>query len=174
MTNTGMLAEFHALAQQAAALQSEAERLCDEANESGSENNEFEVREQADDMRAAALAVAVKLLAPENNATVTATPDGPEIVKTLILTTGHLPERYGCGDSPEALNTLDGVVAYDIPYGFLMHVPLDDLAHSADQVKESVPAEVFEVMRFAADHDCVYVRFDQDGERVDGLPIWVW
>lgn len=50
--------EFLELVSAADAMQTEAERLCEEANESGLENDEFAVREAADELRARALGVA--------------------------------------------------------------------------------------------------------------------
>ena len=54
--------EFLKLVSAAVAMQDEAERLCDEANESGLENDEFAVREAADELRARALGVAEVIL----------------------------------------------------------------------------------------------------------------
>lgn len=59
---TRPLEEFRRLVASAEALQADAERLCDEANESGTENDEMAVRGQADDRRAEALRVAVRIL----------------------------------------------------------------------------------------------------------------
>ena len=54
--------EFVAAVAAAEATQAEAERLCDEANESGLENAEFQWREDADDLRFEALNLAKRLL----------------------------------------------------------------------------------------------------------------
>ncbi|MEV4708206.1 hypothetical protein [Actinoplanes sp. NPDC049316] len=53
---------FFELVAAADAMQTEAQRLCDEANESGQENDEFAVREAADELRARALGVAEVIL----------------------------------------------------------------------------------------------------------------
>ncbi|WP_157410744.1 hypothetical protein [Actinoplanes rectilineatus] len=66
----GLRAVFHStqrttffdLVAAADAMQTEAERLCDEANRSGLENDEFSVREAADELRARALGVAEVIL----------------------------------------------------------------------------------------------------------------
>lgn len=52
---------WHAVAE-ANQLEAEAGRLCDEANDEGTTNNELDVRHQADDKRAEALALAVQLI----------------------------------------------------------------------------------------------------------------
>jgi hypothetical protein len=54
--------EFLELVPAADAMQTEPERLCVEANESGLENDEFAVREAADELRARALGVAEVIL----------------------------------------------------------------------------------------------------------------
>jgi hypothetical protein len=54
--------EFLKLVSAADAMQTEAERLCDEANKSGLDNDEFAAREAADELRARALGVAEVIL----------------------------------------------------------------------------------------------------------------
>ncbi|WP_203841835.1 hypothetical protein [Winogradskya humida] len=54
--------EFLELVSAAVAMQDKAERLCDEATESGLENDEFAVREAADELRARALGIAEVIL----------------------------------------------------------------------------------------------------------------
>jgi hypothetical protein len=153
-----MLEEFRALVTLAQETQAEAERLCDEANESGTENNEFEVRDRADDIRAEALTLAEKLLSN----------DGPVVHRVLDLSTGHLPK-----DVCDVLNGFDAVTAYNMPYGWLLWVPADDLDERLADHPDT-PEPVIAIWRYAIERGCAYVLIDRDADAVDGLQHWVW
>jgi len=57
-----LTARFRAAVAVAESLQAAADRLCDQANDSGEQNEEFEVRQQADDARHEALCLAVEII----------------------------------------------------------------------------------------------------------------
>jgi hypothetical protein len=90
------------------------------------------------------------------------------IRKFLDLSTAHLPEYLGS----HALSGVDGVTAYELCYGWLMWVPPDPDGHAADYPQ--LPAEVLTVQRYAREHACDYVLFDQDADVIDDLPTWDW
>ncbi len=158
MRTTGKLAEFHTLVAKANALQADAERLCNEANESGEENEEFEVREEAAEMRAAALDVAVDLLRP----------DVP-VMRVLDLCTSHLPKVI-C----ERLSGYDGVIAHNTPAGWLLWVPNELEQHLKDYGVKSIPRPVRLIWEYAANLGCSYVLLDRDAETVEELRTWDW
>lgn len=93
----------------------------------------------------------------------------PRIRPVLDLRTQHLPERY----SQLGLRGQPGVVAYDLPYGWLLWVPTDVEAHYRD-CGEVTAGEVLTVLRFARSHGCDFVLFDADGDLCEGLPAWDW
>jgi hypothetical protein len=70
----------------------------------------------------------------------------------LDLSTMHLPEQLG-DDSHPGLPAVDGVVAYRLPYGFLMWVPDDPVQHAADygdrDVEGGVPPEILRIQIYA-------------------------
>jgi hypothetical protein len=53
-----------------------------------------------------------------------------------------------------------------------MWVPPDPDCHAADYPQ--LPAEVLTVQRYAREHACDYVLFDQDADVIDDLPTWDW
>lgn len=93
----------------------------------------------------------------------------PTIVQVLDLSTHHLPEDLGS----DGLGTVEGVVAYELPYGWLMWVPSDaeQMAEARQRVRR---AEVLRVLEYAHRLGCRYVLFDSDADRVDDLPEWSW
>jgi len=89
--------------------------------------------------------------------------------RLLDLSTAHLPERY----SEEELRGQPGVVAYDLPYGWMLKVPAD-VEEDCHEAGEVIAAEVLTVLRFARAHGCDWVLFDADGDVCDQLPTWDW
>lgn len=96
-------------------------------------------------------------------------PENPNVHKYLDLSTSHLPIELGMG----GLASANGVIAYDIEYGWLMWVPLDDDSFRMVE-QEGAPAEVLRIMRHARSLGCGYVRFDADGLVDENLPTWEW
>jgi len=88
--------------------------------------------------------------------------------RLLDLSTAHLPEHLGS----HGLSTHDGVIAYELPHGWLMWVPPDPPTHAADY--PDVPPEVLAIQRYARRLGCDFVLFDADAEQVDDLPTWDW
>lgn len=89
------------------------------------------------------------------------------IRKFLDLSTCHLPEHL-----MTALNSFEGVVAYEHKYGALLWVP-DDPKES-DCLENPIPAEILAVQLYARSLGCDYVLLDQDGDRNPDLPRWDW
>lgn len=87
----------------------------------------------------------------------------------LDLSTGHLPQHLGTS----GLNGVDGVTAYEMPYGWLMYVPEEPVGSAADD-EEGVPEVVLNIQIKARALGCDYVLFDADGPHVDDLPRWEW
>jgi hypothetical protein len=84
------------------------------------------------------------------------------------LSTAHLPEQLGS----YGLSGQDGVVAYQLEYGWLMKVPADPQAHAGDY--PDLPPEVLAMQRDARGLGCDYVLFDADADQVGDLPTWDW
>jgi hypothetical protein len=95
-------------------------------------------------------------------------PADAAIRTVLDLSTAHLPEPLGS----HGLADEDGVIAYPLPYGWLMWVPPDPDEHAADH--PDLPPDVLTIQRYARRLGCDYVLFDRDAERVDDLPTWNW
>lgn len=92
----------------------------------------------------------------------------PDVRHMLDLSTHHLPEELGSS----GLSGEEGVVAYELPHGWLMWVPEDPDKHAADY--GTVPEVVLVVQRYARKLGCEYVLFDQDADRINELPTWDW
>jgi len=88
----------------------------------------------------------------------------PPFARFLDLSTAHLPEHLGS----HGLSGQDGVVAYQLEYGWLMWVPPDPAAHAGDY--PDLPAEVLAVQRCARALGCA----DADADQVGGLLTWDW
>lgn len=91
-----------------------------------------------------------------------------EIMKTLVLSTGHV--------SKETAEFLD---ACGVAGNFLIvtSVPFGDygwLVPTCAAEEGGCPADLKVVLEFAARHDCTWVRLDCDGNRIDDLPSWEW
>lgn len=91
------------------------------------------------------------------------------IRKVLELSTGHLPEKLG---EPGGLSKVDGVVADELTYGWLMWVP-EDPDHPL-VAEFPPPPVVLNIQRYARAHGCDYVRFDPDVHAIADLPRWRW
>lgn len=89
----------------------------------------------------------------------------------LDLSTGHLPEDLG-----QDLTGHAGVVAYDLPYGWLLAVPPDLDDHIAEYAgtPDAVPDPIVGIWRLAGRHGCRYVLLDQDGPVEPELPTYDW
>jgi hypothetical protein len=91
---------------------------------------------------------------------------GATVRSLLDLSTAHLPENLGS----HGLSGHDGVVAYQLEYGWLMWIPADPQAHAGDY--PDLPPEVLAIQRYARGLGCDYVLFDADADRVGDLPTW--
>ena len=76
-------------------------------------------------------------------------------------------------DTCQELGDIDGVVAHETEYGWLMWVPDDPDSHAGADGPD-IPAEVLIVQRYARGHDCDYVLFDNSADFDDQLPCWDW
>ena len=95
-------------------------------------------------------------------------PGDVAVGRFLDLSTQHLPEHLGS----HGLSGQDGVIAYELPYGWLMWVPPDPSAHASDY--PDLPPEVLAIQRYARALGCDYVLFDADADQVGDLPTWDW
>ena len=90
------------------------------------------------------------------------------VIRALLdLSTAHL-NAATC----RTLNSYDGVTAYETLYGWLMHVPADDvdeLAHSGDW-----PPELLPIVKLARINGCDYILFDRDAPETDLLSTFDW
>jgi hypothetical protein len=95
----------------------------------------------------------------------------PTILRMLDLSTAHLPKNV-CDE----LNSIDGITAARLEYGWLLAVPTYVDEHVADygQGPDGIPDVVVGVWRYARQHNCDYVLFDADADKVDDLPHWEW
>lgn len=90
------------------------------------------------------------------------------IRKVLDISISHLPMEQGA-----TLNELDGVVAHEYQYGWLMWVP-NDPDESNLAMEEQAPENILMLQRYARDLDCDYIMFDRDAEPEDQLPSYEW
>jgi len=89
----------------------------------------------------------------------------PNILKMLDLSTKHLPEELG-----QDLGGVEGVIAHEFTYGWLLWVPTVDPG-----AREAVEREeILRIFDYAERHDCTYVLFDRGAGTVDDLPTWNW
>lgn len=90
-----------------------------------------------------------------------------EILRTLVLGTGHLSPgtaaRLHAGDTDEWAPQ----ISWD--YGWDWYVPTDD-----EYSTSLFPPEILAAFALARQHDCSWVRYDQDGPTIDGLPFHEW
>lgn len=85
----------------------------------------------------------------------------------LDLSTAHLSAA-----TCRTLNSYDGVTGHETPYGWLMHVPaedVDELAHSSDW-----PPELLPIVKLARFNGCDYILFDRDAPETTLLPTFDW
>jgi hypothetical protein len=87
----------------------------------------------------------------------------------LDLSTRHLPDRFA---TQVNLTECDGLVVYEMRYGWLLWVPEDPDAR--EDFGPDVPHEVLVVQRYARSLGCDYVMFDRDGPVDPQLPSWDW
>lgn len=87
-----------------------------------------------------------------------------EISRMLTVSTAHLPPNFA-----DLLSDPDcTVVCYEFEYGWLVWAGAE-----SEQV-ETYPPGVLEAVRLARQYVCEWVKFDQDGPEVWGLPIFDW
>ncbi|MGW2659219.1 DUF5983 family protein [Streptomyces sp. NPDC001478] len=88
----------------------------------------------------------------------------PHIRSFLDLSTLHLAQA-----TRDALNFIEGVVAYRLEHGWLMYAPesANDRAHAYGW-----PDELLPIVRTARAHGCAYILFDADAETTDQLPVF--
>lgn len=86
----------------------------------------------------------------------------------LELSTAHLPAALR---SKKTLNAIDGMIAEDRTYGFMVWVPDDPKDHHADY-DALPPDEVMAILLYARRLACDWIVFDPDGDRVSDLPAW--
>ncbi|MET9778617.1 hypothetical protein ABZ023_30935 [Streptomyces sp. NPDC006367] len=88
----------------------------------------------------------------------------PRVRSFLDLSTQHLAPT-----TRDALNSIEGVLAYRLEHGWLMYAP-----ESADERARTYgwPDELLPIVRMARAHDCAYVLFDADADITDQLPVF--
>jgi hypothetical protein len=86
--------------------------------------------------------------------------------KKIELSMRHLPI-----DARYELNSFEGMVADELPDGWLVWVPTDVDDHFADY-EEDAPTEVIDVLRHARTLGCDHILFDTDGPIDPTLPIY--
>lgn len=90
------------------------------------------------------------------------------VIRTFLdLSTAHLSE-----ETCLTLNSYEGVTAYEMPYGWLMYVPIrgiDELAHDGNW-----PPELLPIVTLARSRGCDYVLFDGDASQTALLPTFDW
>lgn len=91
------------------------------------------------------------------------------IYKVLDLSTAHVSKATANRMDVEDVE----ITVYPIgEFGWLVSTGCHtDLAE--DELAR-MPADLVRVLEYAARQDCVYVRFDRDGDTVDALPKWEW
>lgn len=82
----------------------------------------------------------------------------------LELSTAHLTER-----TCRALNSYDGVTAYETTDGWLMYASAGAEEHAADG---EWPPELLPIVNLARIHGCDYILFDADAPETDLLPTF--
>ena len=108
-----------------------------------------------------------------------------EIMKVLVLSTAHLTEK----DHTLLAEQSDPDCCPSFREHADLHPTRDEYslwvyAGYASDDDPTVTAElcalagfssnVYEILRLAQQNDCGYVRFDRDGEKIDGLTLFVW
>jgi hypothetical protein len=96
-------------------------------------------------------------------ATFDVTPTNPVIQKTLVLSTGHLPERLG----KDGLDQVEDIGAEPLEGGWWVYVP----DHMPSGV---VPYDLLRVLMYAHKHGCRWIFFHCDNATTDDLPTWDW
>ncbi|MFF5019428.1 hypothetical protein [Streptomyces sp. NPDC001165] len=88
----------------------------------------------------------------------------PHIRSFLDLTTLHLAVA-----TRDALNSIEGVLAYRLEHGWLMYAP-----ESADEQARAYgwPEELLPIVQLARAHNCPYILFDADADVTDQLPVF--
>lgn len=88
-----------------------------------------------------------------------------EIERSLVLSTAHISEATAAllGDHSEAEDF--NVVVYAVEYGWLVWADSADFAGAP---------ELSALLKLAREQGCKWIRFDQDGEVVEGLPTFEW
>jgi hypothetical protein len=88
--------------------------------------------------------------------------------RVLDVSTTHLPRRLGT----DGLAAVDGVVADELPYGWLMWVPDSPTKHAISYL--TFPRVVLAIQCFARRHGCRFILFDASGAHIDGLRVYDW
>jgi hypothetical protein len=86
----------------------------------------------------------------------------------LDLSTAHLTQ-----DTCDALDAVDGVIAYSTTYGWLMYAPEPDHA-AALAAAGDWPPELLPIVQLARGHGCAYILFDSDADTTTLLPTFDW
>lgn len=86
------------------------------------------------------------------------------VLQYLDLSTGHVTQET-CNEW--AWQEIHPVIGTD-EYGFVVAVPDEeyDISH--------VPQDLQEVIAYARKLGCSLIRFDSDGDQVEGLPFYDW
>lgn len=82
-----------------------------------------------------------------------------------VVSTQHL--------KPETALNLDALwtMCYPNDYGAFVYV---DETFNTSHPDVDVPDDLATVLREAAKHDIVWIKFDSDGPTIDGLPVYDW
>lgn len=95
----------------------------------------------------------------------------PYIVKTLVVSTAHIPEH-----TDAALRTSDNPALDELAYQPLEGAWLINL-WNPDWIPILALAghpELARLCQLAVDANCSYLHLDADGDVIEGLPTFVW
>lgn len=106
------------------------------------------------------------------NQTKTAATDNTyPVLAYLDCSVSHLSKK-----TMEMLNQgeQEGLAITIAPYTFGAFVSVPLFNDPGETIAERLPADLHQVLKFASDRNCIIVRFDTDGDIIDGLPVYDW
>jgi hypothetical protein len=91
----------------------------------------------------------------------------PNVFRMLDASTWHLPRKLR-----QELRGIDGVIASEREYGWLLWVPEDIDEHLAGYGHGEIPESVIALWRYAQATDCQYILLDGDADVLSDLPTY--
>ena len=90
-----------------------------------------------------------------------------EISSLITISSAHISDESAEMLDKEAEKNNLGLSVFKYEYGWRIYIP-----EESENVPENIPEDIATCMSYAAEHNCLWLTIDGDGETVQELPVY--